>query len=75
MLIARKDLPEDFVYHIVEETYKNQNVIASIHPSGKEMPMERAAYSPIPIHVGTLKYLLEKGVKLPEKVYPPEFKR
>ena len=75
LLIAKKDLPEDFIYHIVKETYKNQDVIASVHPTGKEMPMERAAFSPIPIHTGTLKYFHEKGVKLPNEVYPPEYKK
>jgi len=75
LLIAKKDLPEDFIYEIVKKTYANQNIIASVHPAGKDMPMERAAFSPIPLHTGTLRYFIEKGVKLPENVYPPEFKK
>ena len=75
MTITNKDLPEDFIYTIVKETYANQDVIAATHPVGKEMPMERVASSPIPLHSGAIRYFLEKGIKLPDKVFPPEFKR
>ncbi len=75
MTIGNRNLPEDFVYTVVKETYANQAMIAAVHPVGKEMPMERAASSPIPLHPGALKYYLEKGIKFPEKAYPPEFKK
>jgi TRAP transporter TAXI family solute receptor len=75
MTICNKELPEDFVYTVVKETYANQDVIASAHPVGKEMPMERAASSPIPLHSGALKYYREKGITFPDQAYPPEFKK
>jgi len=75
LLVGHKDLPEDFVYEVIKAVYENQDRLVAAHPVGRELPPERAAQSPAPLHLGAIRYFTEKGVKLPPEVYPPESKR
>ncbi len=75
MLVANKNLPEDFVYSVVKATYEGQDRLIAAHPTGKELPAERMAQSPAPVHAGAVKYFAEKGVKLPAELLPPEARK
>jgi len=75
LLIAHKDLPEDLVYAIVKAAYDYQDALVAAHVTAKEMPPERMAQSPSPIHPGAIRYFREKGVQIPNNLLPPEWKR
>lgn len=60
------DLPADFIYNVVKETYENVDVLKSAHPSFSHTSTDYLRYVPIPFHEGAIKYYTEKGAKLPE---------
>ncbi|MCD6306237.1 MAG: TAXI family TRAP transporter solute-binding subunit [Deltaproteobacteria bacterium] len=71
VLICQKSLDADLVYRLVRALYEHNDLLCKIHPSAAYTTPENAAkYSPIPLHPGTIKYLKEKGIKVPEKLIP-----
>ena len=75
LLIGHKDLPEDLVYALAKAAYDNHDALIAAHPIAKEMPPERMAHAPSPIHPGAIRYFREKGVQIPNDLIPPEAKR
>jgi len=71
VMICQASLPEELVYNLVKALYENQDYLLKIHPSASYTTPENAVkYSPIPLHPGTIKYLTEKGVQVPDKLKP-----
>jgi TRAP transporter TAXI family solute receptor len=71
VMICQASLPEDLVYNLVKALYENQDYLLKIHPSASYTTPENAVkYSPIPLHPGTIKYLTEKGVQVPDNLKP-----
>jgi TRAP-type uncharacterized transport system substrate-binding protein len=56
---------------LAKALYEHNDYLVKIHPSaGYTTPENAVKYSPIPLQPGTLKYLAEKGVKVPDKLKP-----
>jgi TRAP transporter TAXI family solute receptor len=71
VMICQKSLDTDLVYKLAKALYEHNDYLVKIHPSaGYTTPENAVKYSPIPLHPGTLKYLAEKGVKVPDKLKP-----
>lgn len=71
VMICQKSLDEDLVYKLVKALYEHQDYLKQIHPSASYTTPENAVkYSPIPLHPGTIKYLKEVGVDVPERLVP-----
>jgi TRAP transporter TAXI family solute receptor len=71
VMICQKSLDVELVYQLVKALYENNDYLLKIHPSAAYTTPENAVkYSPIPLHPGTIKYLKEKGVSVPEKLMP-----
>lgn len=71
VMICQKSLETDFVYKLVKALYENRDYLEKIHPSSAYTTPENAVkYSPIPLHPGTIKYLNEKGIKVPDRLIP-----
>ena len=71
VMICQKSLKEDFVYGLVKALYEHNDYLLKIHPSaGYTTPENAVKYSPIPLHPGTIRYLKEKGVDVPQKLMP-----
>jgi uncharacterized protein len=71
VLICQKSLDTDLVYKLVKALYEHNDLLRKIHPSAAYTTPENAVkYSPIPLHPGTIKYLKEKGIKVPAKLIP-----
>jgi len=71
VLICQKSLDTDLVYKLVKALYEHNDLLCKIHPSAAYTTPENAVkYSPIPLHPGTIKYLKEKGIQVPEKLIP-----
>ena len=71
VMICQKSLDSGLVYALVKALYANNAYLRKIHPSAAYTTPENAVkYSPIPLHPGTIKYLKEKGIKVPSKLMP-----
>jgi len=71
VLICQKSLDVELVYKLVKALYEHNDLLCKIHPSAAYTTPENAVkYSPIPLHPGTIKYLKEKGIEVPEKLIP-----
>ena len=71
VMICQKSLATDLVYKLVKALYENNDYLLKIHPSASYTTPENAVkYSPIPLHPGTIKYLKEKGIKVPAELMP-----
>lgn len=71
VMICQKSLDTDLVYKLVKALYEHNDYLLKIHPSAAYTTPENAVkYSPIPLHPGTIKYLQEKGIAIPEKLLP-----
>jgi len=71
VMICQKSLNTDLVYKLVKALYEHNDYLRKIHPSASYTTPENAVkYSPIPLHPGTIKYLKEKGITVPDILIP-----
>ncbi len=65
MVIVNSDLPEDLVYNICKLFFEDGNLekIKNSQPSAKDLTLEAAAVTAIPMHPGAEKFFKEKGLK------------
>jgi TRAP transporter TAXI family solute receptor len=71
VMICQRSLGTDLVYNLAKALYEHNDYLLKIHPSSAYTTPENAVkYSPIPLHPGTIKYLKEKGVKVPAALMP-----
>jgi TRAP transporter TAXI family solute receptor len=71
VMICQASLDTDMVYNLVKALYEHNDYLKKIHPSAAyTTPQNVVKYSPIPLHPGTVKYLKEKGITIPEKLMP-----
>jgi TRAP transporter TAXI family solute receptor len=71
VMICQSTLAEEMVYNLVKALYEHNDYLLKIHPSAAYTTAQNAvAYSPVPLHPGTIKYLKEKGVDVPAKLVP-----
>ena len=71
VMICQKSLDTDLVYTLAKALFEHNDYLKKIHPSAAYTTPENAVkYSPVPLHPGTIKYLMEKGVDVPDKLMP-----
>ena len=71
VMICQSSLDEDLVYSLVKALFEHNDYLLKIHPSAAYTTAENAVkYSPIPLHPGTIRYLKEKGIDVPENLVP-----
>jgi TRAP transporter TAXI family solute receptor len=71
VMICQGSLDTDLVYTLVKALFEHNDYLMKIHPSAAYTTPENAVkYSPIPLHPGTIKYLKEKGIAVPETLMP-----
>ena len=71
VMICQKSLDVDLVHSLVKALYEHNDYLQKIHPSAAYTTPENAVkYSPIPLHPGTIKYLEEKGIQVPDRLKP-----
>lgn len=71
-MVVNKNMPDDFVYEVVKNTFANVDILIAAHSSASEVKLENVIYSPVPLHPGAIKFYEEKGIKIPEKLLPPK---
>ena len=71
VMICQASLDTEMVYKLVKALFEHNDYLQKIHPSAAYTTPENAVkYSPIPLHPGTIKYLEEKGIAVPDKLRP-----
>lgn len=74
IMIANKNLDDETVYKILDVIYKNYRDIKSTYRA-VEIDAKDIVDMVIPLHAGAVKYYREKGIKIPDKLIPPEMKK
>ena len=75
---APSSLDPDVVYHLWEAMTKRQEALADVNEKWKnadfvKMTLEDAP--PVPLHLGTYRWMRDNGVDVPERLIPPEAKQ
>lgn len=71
VMICQASLDTDLVYRLAKALFEHNDYLQKIHPSAAYTTPENAVkYSPIPLHPGTIKYLEEKGITVPDTLRP-----
>jgi uncharacterized protein len=71
VMICQASLDTDLVYQLVKALFEHNDYLKKIHPSAAYTTPENAVkYAQIPLHPGTIKYLEEKGISVPDKLRP-----
>jgi hypothetical protein len=71
VIICQADLHEDLVYQLAKVLFENNAYMQKIHPFAEYTTPENAVkHSPIPLHPGTVRWLKEKGITVPDSLLP-----
>lgn len=71
VIICQTSLDTEMVYQLSKALFENVDYLKKIHPSAVyTTPENTVKYSPIPLHPGTIKYIKEKGIEVPENMIP-----
>lgn len=73
MLVVSSDVPEDYVYMITKTLMESNPEMMEIHKSLSNATPENILNYNIPLHTGTIKYLQEVGIEVPESMFPDEY--
>jgi TRAP-type uncharacterized transport system substrate-binding protein len=66
-------VPESLVYAVTKTVLESNPEMVKGHAAAKETVIENWTRNTfLPFHPGTVKYLQEKGVKVPDKLMPPK---
>jgi len=74
MLVVSKDVSADYVYLLTKTLLENNPKLLEIHKSLKYAVAKNILNFNVPLHPGTIRYLKEKGIEVPAKLIPPEYK-
>ena len=71
------DLPEEIGYAFFKAMWEGGKPLwQAAYPSAANVDvLKLTLQSSIPLHAGAVRYLKEKGVEVPEKLIPPEYKK
>lgn len=72
--IANKDLSNEFVYALLEETFDNQETLEQAHSTGSELSLDmvEGEFLNLPLHPGAVEYYTDQGIDIPDSALPPE---
>ncbi|MBR9985630.1 MAG: TAXI family TRAP transporter solute-binding subunit [Desulfosarcina sp.] len=71
VMICQASLDTEMVYNLVKALFEHNDYLQKIHPSAAYTTPENAVkYSQIPLHPGTIKYLEEKSIAVPDNLRP-----
>jgi TRAP transporter TAXI family solute receptor len=69
LVICQADLPEDLVYNLTKVLFEHNEYMQKIHPFARfTTPENTVEYAPIPLHPGTVRYLQEQGLAVPDEL-------
>jgi TRAP transporter TAXI family solute receptor len=72
LILANKNLSEDIAYRLVKATFENNAALLAVHPVSSMTKVESIMNTSIPFHRGTIRYLKEMKVSIPENLIPKD---
>lgn len=77
--MADKNVPEDLIYKILKAIYAKRMEMIKVDASFRDggfvnFPKLTMEYCDVPLHPGAIKFYQELGLKIPDKLIPPELK-
>lgn len=74
MAVAHEDMPDSFVYQIVDNVLNEYDRMVQVHSASVETLPENIAFNTfLWMHPGAIKWFEKQDIKLPDEVYPPEY--
>lgn len=71
VIICKADLDEELIYNLTKVLFEQNEYMQQIHPFARYTTMENTVkHSPVPLHPGTVKYLKERGLTIPDDLIP-----
>ena len=71
-LNAAASVPDDLVYLLVKTTWAHAEEIKKAAPYANALTYENTMNFITPLHPGAFKYYQEKGLKIPQRLFPPK---
>jgi TRAP transporter TAXI family solute receptor len=68
LIVVSSEMSEELAYEFTKALFENIDVVRDIHPSANETVPEAALASPVPLHLGTIRYLEEIGLTVPDNL-------
>ena len=65
LIVVSSEMSEDLAYRFTKALFEHIDIVRNIHPSANETVPEAALNSPVPLHVGAIRYLEEIGLSVP----------
>lgn len=75
MLVTSSDVPEEYGYLLTKTLLENNKELTAVHESCKYATAENSLEFNIPLHAGTVRYLKEAGIQVPDSLLPPEYQK
>ena len=66
LIVVASEMPEELAYEFTKQLFEHIRIVRAIHPSANETVPELAPGSPIPLHVGAIRYFEEIGIAVPD---------
>ena len=73
MLVCSSEVPEDYIYLMTKTLLENNPQLMEIHKSLEYCTAENILNYNVPLHAGTVRYLQEVGIEVPDELIPPEY--
>ncbi len=73
MLVTSSDVPADYVYLMTKTLLESNEALLQIYKGLSYVTAENILNYNCPLHAGTVRYLKEIGVDVPESLIPPEY--
>ena len=71
VIICNADLSADLVYNLTKVLFEHNDYMQKIHPFARfTTPQNTVKHAPIPLHPGTIRYLKESGLAVPDSLVP-----
>lgn len=73
MLVCSSDVPEDYIYMMTKTLMENNPKLVEIYKGLEYCTADSLNNYNIPLHAGTIRYLKETGVDVPDQLIPSEY--
>lgn len=65
LIVVSTEMSEDLAYAFTKALFEHIDIVRTIHPSANETVPEAALASPVPLHLGAIRYFEEIGLTVP----------
>lgn len=71
VLVVNAAMDEELAYQLTQLLFEQTDELIAVHPAANDTTIEFTLEStPVPLHPGTIRYLEETGVEVPDRLHP-----